>query len=435
MNKKNQILIFSIILSFLLYPIYPAIGATQETKESLTAKINSTTEQIKLLEKEIQQYQSQINETNKESTTLSGLIKELTLTRDKLLKEVNQTEKKINLASDTITSLETNIKEKSNEISATQEVLRKSLYELYQKDQIPLVEIILQKDGLKGASRDYQDKIALNKKINSFIDLTLEIKSTLENTKQKKEFEHEKLSSLKDQLSQEKKAVDIARSEKDKVLKETKNKEAEYKKILAERQRMRDQFAQEINDYESKLQFLLNPTLLPTTGHGTLVWPLKNVLITQLFGKTASSGRLYASGTHSGVDLRASVGTPVYAMRTGVVMGTGDTDIYCKGASFGKWVFIQYDNGLSSTFGHLSSIIAKKGQVVKAGDLVALSGNTGHSTGPHLHITVYASQGAEITEFPSKSCPGAKFIMPIAPKDAYLDPMLYFPETTKDMYK
>lgn len=425
-----------IIISLFLYPnIFPVHGAVQETKESLTSKINTANEQIRQLDKEIQQYQDQINETSKESATLSSLIKELTLTRNKLLAEVNQTEKKINLANNTIINLEENITEKNNEISTTQEVLRKSLYELYQKDQVPLMEILLQEDGLRGASRDYQDKIALNKKINSFIDLTLEIKNTLENTKQKKEIEHEKLSSLKEQLSQEKKAVDIAKSEKDKILKETKNKESEYKRILAERERMRAQFAQEVDDYESKLQFLLNPTLLPTTGNGTLVWPLEKVLITQLFGKTSSSGRLYASGTHSGVDLRASVGTPVYAMRSGTVMGTGDTDIYCRGASFGKWVFIQYDNGLSSTFGHLSSIIAKKGQVVKAGDLVALSGNTGHSTGPHLHITVYASQGAEITEFPSKSCPGAKFIMPIAPKDAYLDPMLYLPKATKDMFK
>lgn len=432
---RGKYLIFYIILAILFYPKIFTQAAIQETKESLTSKINTANEQIKLLDKEIQQYQDQINQTNKESVTLSGLIKELTLTRSKLLAEVNQTEKKINLTNNTIIDLEENITEKNNEISTTQKVLRKSLYELYQKDQVPLVEILLQEDGLKGASRDYQDKIALNKKINSFIDLTLEIKSALETTKQKKEIEHEKLSSLKEQLSQEKKAVDIAKSEKDKVLKETKNKESEYKRILAERERMRAQFAKEVDDYESKLQFLLNPTLLPTTGNGTLTWPLEKVLITQLFGKTSSSGRLYASGTHSGVDLRASVGTPVYAMRSGIVMGTGDTDIYCKGASFGKWVFIQYDNGLSSTFGHLSSIIAKKGQVVKAGDLVALSGNTGHSTGPHLHITVYASQGAEITEFPSKSCPGAKFIMPIAPKDAYLDPMLYLPKATKDMFK
>jgi len=113
------------------------------------------------------------------------------------------------------------------------------------------------------------------------------------------------------------------------------------------------------------------------------------------------------------------------AMASGVVKGTGDTDIYCKGASFGKWVFIEYDNGLSSAFGHLSVISAKTGQRVKAGDVVALSGNTGHTTGPHLHTSVYVSEGVNIGKVPSRSCTGKNFIMPIASKNAYLDLLDY----------
>ena len=122
-------------------------------------------------------------------------------------------------------------------------------------------------------------------------------------------------------------------------------------------------------------------------------------------------------------------------MGSGTVIGTGDTDIYCKGASFGKWVFIKYDNGLSSTFGHLSVISSTAGQKVKTGDVVGLSGNTGHSTGPHLHVTVYASQGSDVKTVPSLSCNGKTFIMPIAPVNAYLDPMLYLPKISSNMVK
>lgn len=424
-----------IIFIFFLSQLCISYNAYADTKDDLTSKINSTKEQIRLLDKEIQQYQEQISTTNQESQTLSGLIKELTLTRDKLLKETNQTAKKIDLANHTIVGLESDIKEKNKEINVTKRVLQKSLYELYQNDQMSFVELLLQADKINEASLEYQSKIALNNKINGFIDKSLEIKKNLEVSKDKTEVEHKNLNILKNKLLQEKVAIDVAKSEKAKILNETKNKESEYKKLLAERQKKRDDFEKEFRDYESKLEFLLNPKLLPAIGTGSLSWPLDKVYITQLFGKTSSSGRLYASGSHSGVDFRASIGTPVKAMGSGKVMGTGNTDTYCKGASFGKWVFIQYDNGLSSTFGHLSVISAKKDDVVKAGDVVGLSGNTGHSTGPHLHVSVYASQGAEVTEFPSKSCPGANFVMPVAPTSAYLDPIKYLPALTADILK
>ncbi len=425
----KKVVFFILIFSF-VFPQSFIYGATTETKETLNSKILTTKEQIAELDREIQKYQDQISLTNQEAQTLSRLIKELNLTREKLLKETTQTTKKIELGKNVIVGLETNIDERNKEISLTRAVLKKSFNELYQNDQRSIVELILTENGLRNISQEYQERISLNKKIDSFIETTQEIKQNLEESKEMKEKENANLGTLKQKLDMEKKAIELAKAEKDKILKETKNKESEYKKILAEQQKKRDSFEKEFRDYEAQLKFLLNPNLLPSAGSGALAWPLEKVLITQLFGKTAASGRLYASGSHSGVDFRASIGTPVVAMGTGTVMGTGNTDTFCKGASFGKWVFIQYNNGLSSTYGHLSNIQAIVGQEVKAGDIVALSGNTGHSTGPHLHVSVYASQGAEITEFASKSCPGAHFVMPVAPISAYLDPMIYLPKLT-----
>ncbi|MCC6323732.1 peptidoglycan DD-metalloendopeptidase family protein [Candidatus Nomurabacteria bacterium] len=425
-NTKRFVYFIFLVILFPFYTIYAIVN---ETQESLNTKINNTKEQIELLDREIRQYQNRINQTSEQSLTLSNLIKELTLTRSKLLKEVSQTEKKIKLTSSTINVLEKDIDQKNIEINITQSVLKKSFYQMYQDDQKSFVELILIKNGLKNISQEYQYKTALNQKINTFINKTKIAKQGLETTKTKKEVENTNLKNFQQKLNLEKKAIEISKQEKDRILKETKNKESEYKKMLALQQQKRDAFEKEISDYEVQLKFLLNPKLLPSAGSGALAWPLSKIYITQLFGKTSSSGRLYASGSHSGVDFRASIGTPVMAMGTGKVLGVGNTDAFCKGASFGKWVFIQYNNGLSTTFGHLSSIIAKVGDEVKAGDIVALSGNTGHSTGPHLHVTVYASQGAEITEFASKSCPGAHFVMPVAPLKAYLDPMLYLPNS------
>jgi murein DD-endopeptidase MepM/ murein hydrolase activator NlpD len=242
-------------------------------------------------------------------------------------------------------------------------------------------------------------------------------------------------------LADQKKLVDIQAKEKSDLLAQTKNEEAIYRAEVEARKKQVDALNAEIFEYESKLKFTLDSKSLP--GKGALAWPLDSVLITQKFGKTQSSKRLYVSGSHSGVDFRAAVGTPVYAAADGTVEGVGDTDKTCYKASFGKWVFIRHTNGLATAYGHLSVIKAYEGQVVKTGDLIGYSGNTGHSTAPHLHITVFASngidgeEGARIADRPStnSACKGRVYRMPIAPTSAYLDPELYLPKTTSSMYK
>jgi murein DD-endopeptidase MepM/ murein hydrolase activator NlpD len=74
----------------------------------------------------------------------------------------------------------------------------------------------------------------------------------------------------------------------------------------------------------------------------------------------------------------------------------------------------------------LSLIKVNPGDNLSAGDLVGYSGNTGYSTGPHLHFTVIVSSAVQIDNLPSKSCPGAVFRIPVAAQNAYLDPEAYF---------
>jgi hypothetical protein len=94
---------------------------------------------------------------------------------------------------------------------------------------------------------------------------------------------------LKKSLIEKKLAVDISKKEKDTLLIETKNKESNYKKLLADRIKKRDAFEKDLENYEAQLKFILNPNLLPTEGSGILSWPLDNVFVTQLFGKTISA--------------------------------------------------------------------------------------------------------------------------------------------------
>jgi murein DD-endopeptidase MepM/ murein hydrolase activator NlpD len=88
---------------------------------------------------------------------------------------------------------------------------------------------------------------------------------------------------------------------------------------------------------------------------------------------------------HSGLDLRAAAGSQVRAIADGTVSLTGTH--YFAGGS----VYLYHGSGVFSSYFHLSKILVKQGQKVKAGDVVALSGATGRVTGPHLHLGLYSN--------------------------------------------
>lgn len=407
--------------------------ANADTASELRDQIENTNKQIEALEKEIKKYQNQIAETAEQANSLANIISELNITRNKLLAEKNQTEKKIQATNLVIEKISGDIDEQQNFIDNGRKSLSLMIQELHRQDQELFLEKILAKETLAEMSREYNSIISVNENIRKFVN-ELEIKKQeLSENKNQKEEEGKKLSSLKKTLTEKEQAVLVSKKEKDKILTETKNQQAEYERLMKESQKKMEDFEKAIDDYEAKLELVLNSKSIPTARHGVLSWPLNNILITSLFGDRCLSG---ACRFHSGIDLRASVGTSVKSMQNGVIEGIGDTDIDCKGASYGKWILIKYDNGLSSVYGHLSSILVKDGQKVKAGDTVALSGNTGYSTGPHLHVGLFASDGVKVDTVPSQSCAGAVFKQPmLTAKNARLDPLLYLPKTTTSMFK
>lgn len=110
----------------------------------------------------------------------------------------------------------------------------------------------------------------------------------------------------------------------------------------------------------------------------------KKFKVTQPYGK---SSKLYKSGMHKGVDFGCPVGTPVLAMNDGVV-----TDI-SWGRAFGDHIVIDHikfpdSPGLWVGYMHLSKVKVKAGQRVKRGQIIGWSGQSGHVTGPHLHVEV-----------------------------------------------
>jgi len=85
---------------------------------------------------------------------------------------------------------------------------------------------------------------------------------------------------------------------------------------------------------------------------------------------------------HEGLDFTASIGTPIYAAAGGIVTAVEEAPDY------GKFVKIDHGSGIETRYAHTSMILVKVGDIVKQGQLIAKVGNTGRSTGPHLHFEV-----------------------------------------------
>lgn len=113
----------------------------------------------------------------------------------------------------------------------------------------------------------------------------------------------------------------------------------------------------------------------PVSARG-FSWPLTGP-ITSGFGQRG--GRL-----HAGIDIAVPIGTPVAAAKDGTVVHAG------AAGGYGTAVYLEHDSGEVTRYGHLSRLTVRRGQQVNRGDRIALSGNTGKSSGPHLHFEVRA---------------------------------------------
>ena len=397
-----------------------------QSVDELKQNIENHSDKIKQLEAEIKAYEGQIHTVNGQAKTLQSTIQVLDINQKKIGTEIKKTETNIQKTNLNIEQLANQMGTIEEKITSNTNAISKTLSDMREQDEESLIESFLSNKSLADIFNGYESINQFQKQVRSQSKELKTYEDQLANKKVVTEGKKKNLVSLKSNLNDQNNILDSNKKEKNNLLIATKNKETEYKKILANRQAEKDKFEKELFNFESQLKRAIDPNSFPSSGKGVFVWPLDNVFITQYFGKTIDAKRLYASGTHNGVDFRASIGTPVKAVLSGVVQGIGNTDAQKGCYSYGKWVLIKHANGLSSLYGHLSLIKVTEGQSIGTEEIIGYSGQTGYATGPHLHLTVYASQGVQVQKYSSSiNCKNVS--IPVADIKAYLDPILYLP--------
>ncbi len=438
-KKLSHILVTLSLLANLVnvapfvFPLSPTVAhaADDTTIDTIKKNIDTKNAQIEALNQEINELNNQIQSTTKQAQTLKSAISTLDASRTKLSKDIQVTQTKVGTANLTIEQLGLEMDDKARRIARNKVVLADTIRNINQAEESSLVETVL---AYKNVTELWNEIESLNRFQIGLQENTATVEDLKEQLAQKQAenvAQRKKLLDLQNQLVDQKKIVETNKTDKSKLLTSTQSQEAAYQKQLALKKQQAEAFLQELNAYESQLKFIIDPTSYPSSGKGILHWPLQSVYVTQYFGDTefAKTTNAYNGKGHNGVDFRASAGTNVLAALDGTVEGIGNTDAVPGCYSYGKWVLIRHDNGLSTLYAHLSLQKVVAGQRVKTGEVIGYSGYTGYvvpagPSGAHLHFGVYATQGVKIVQYTNSiNCKNA--FIPVADLKAYLNPLTY----------
>jgi len=375
---------------------------------------------IEELQKQAEEYEKTIVEKQGEATTLELRIVNFN-------REIQNLEREITINEQSIGSLGLQIIKAELQIHAHQEAIIRNkarigalIREIYANDDEEIVELILKYETLAEFSNFVQYRDTLQQGLSAELGELKSFKETLENDK-------ESLEENKITIEEEKRGLDARqsivageRNTRETLLRETRNQETRYQKLLSDTELQREQILREVFELEDALRRTLDPSLLPKAIPGILAWPTEGIL-TQGYGciQTRFARSAYptcdggSGGFHNGIDIAASTGTEVRSAKEGTVVAVESSPY-----AYGYWVAVLHDNGLVTLYPHLSYIAVSKGQQLGRGEVLGYMGSTGFSTGSHLHFTVYAPR--TFTTKPSR-------IAGILPIGATLNPFDYLP--------
>ncbi len=377
----------SLILSgamFLCYVSGPVVCAAS-VEEHKNSKLELQ-KRKKELGKELQSAASEVNSEAKNKNSIDKQIQVVQSQIDVSNHYINNLENEIIDVQKQIAEIRENMKEKII-------LLKKSLSSIYVAGDTSTLDIVL---GAKDFE-DFLDKADIVRSVSQTIkkliddlqnDLTSIEKKEQEIKESKKEQESEKTSleknrsELQDLFDKSEKLLSELQESEQEVKREIDQNDAEIKAIDAQIRRYYEEQKRKAEE-EARRRAAEGKTPLPDKPihKGGFAWPVPGYYkITSGFGDCENR-----SHVHGAIDIagRGVYGAGIVAVGSGTVI-LANTD--GRGGGYGNYVVIDHGNGTSTLYGHMSSVSVGVGQTVSAGQHIGNVGNTGFSTGPHLHF-------------------------------------------------
>lgn len=319
---------------------------------------------------------------------------ELAATLNTLIEEMDQTTEKITNKQEEIADKETELIQAQIDENNQYESMKKRIKYMYENGNTQFIEILLESksigDFLNNAEYITQISEYDRQMLVEFQDTVKRVdeqKTALEEEKAELETLQEELQAKQDEVSAliEEKAAEISNLEV--AIGENAAKLQALQEEAARQERLRQEAAAAASGSGSSGSGNSGGTAgpsIPPSGNGVLSNPCPAAYISSEFGGRTSPGGI-GSTNHKGRDYAAAAGTPIYASAGGTVV-TASYNV-----ARGNYVVINHGNGLSTLYQHCSAIYVSVGQSVSCGQNIAAVGNTGYSTGPHLHFEVWVN--------------------------------------------
>lgn len=370
-GKRALALLCALLMTAALLPAMAYATTTEDKKSSSEADA---------IRKEYNDLQQQINDKRQEMNNLKNELDKIKGQKASTQQQKNLLDQRNSALTEEITLLEQQIDITTRSIAAN-EALEEQQTELFHK-QVRMEEEqgTLSYWSVLFKATSFSDLISRIDFINEIARYNKKVISDLQEIRQELADDKAALEQQSEDLNASKQELEGQISESMKLLAEyiktEEGKQAEYDAIKAEEEALDDLMAAA----EAKARELGLNDIAGTVGG--YIWPCNGIRwITSMFGGRQSPGGI-GSTNHKGVDIGTPMGTPVLAAKSGTVTWAS------WNGGYGNCIIISHGNGNSTLYGHLSGYNVTTDQQVKQGQVIGYSGNTGNSTGPHLHFGI-----------------------------------------------
>lgn len=369
--------------------------------------IQDARNQKKVLESKKADVENTINELEKEQDNIVAYIEKLDKKLNALNSEISDLKVKIEEADLNLKQIKKDLKDAEQTAQNQYDTMKKRIKYMYENGSQDYIDILLSARSISDLLNRFEYINKINKYDNNLLGQYEETKDLIAKKKTEQENQITSLESMQAQLKVEQRGVETLSAKKTEQLrkkrqaiKSSKLKVSAYESaiqkqedllenLLEEERKRQEEELRRQEEIKKQQQNQNSNQNNGNSGSGTSVntngryrWPLNvSGTITSTFGyrNAPTAG---ASSYHKGIDIAVPSGTTVVAAASGTVT----TASYQSAA--GNFVMISHGNGVYTVYMHLSSIDVSVGQSVSQGQAIAQSGNTGVSTGPHLHFGV-----------------------------------------------
>ena len=341
-----------------------------------TALADDLEDQLADLQRQAEEQQAKTNEASAKVESVSERLRQIQEELRIATAEYKEVKGELDAIEDKISDNTELLEKTEADLKVRNKKLQQRVRDIYINGQVSYVDVLF-------GAKDFADLMTrmdvLKRIIKHDYDLIMKVKeekATVENTraaldKDKAEAEvlvadaEQKKSRMEDKESEQQVLLDQAIYDRD-------TSERAYEELMAA--------SEEVANMIRRSQMSASGYSGAPAGAGGMIWPLSGPITSEFGWRTHPI--FGTSRFHSGLDIGGDYGLPIYAAASGTVIYAG----WISG--YGNAVIIDHGGGVTTLYGHNDSLNVSEGEVVSQGQVIAMCGSTGNSTGPHCHFEV-----------------------------------------------